>query len=69
MWHAWKEAGMLGRPIKIDVARAMVKVATGVTVKQAVYGYLEDLSDLGIVDWKKGEGITPRQDGLELLDV
>lgn len=68
LYAAWSHAGLIGVPIPVDKAKAMVTLATGCTNKQAVHEYQDQMHVLGVVKWEKGESITPLPDGLALLD-
>lgn len=68
LWQAWDRANLIGQTIPMDKARAMITLATGVTNKQAVNEYQDQMAALGVVEWEKGKHIRPLPDGLMLLD-
>lgn len=69
LYHAWTEAELIGQQIPVPQAQAMVKLAAGISNRAAVYEYIDDIDTLGLATWEKGEGLTPRPNGLAILDA
>lgn len=69
LWRAWEDQGWIGEAIPVSKVKSHISAIMGVTNDRAIKDYMETMASLQVVEWDKGESMTPREDGIKVLEL